>query len=320
MAQVAQMSFERRVLVTGASGFIGRHVLGPLLDRGFEVHAVARSPLEGPPGVAWHRADLLEPAGPKTVVRDVRPTHLLHLAWCAVPGEFWTSPENLLWLARSLELALAFAAHGGRRLVVAGTCAEYDWADGHCVEDATPLAPSTIYGAAKRALHAVLEPFAAGAALSVAWGRIFHLYGPGEHPNRLVASVVRALLRDQPALCTDGTQVRDFLYVKDVADAFAALLDSAVTGPVNIASGEPVAVRDVIERIGSLAGRPELIKLGARAAPPEPPRITAAVRRLREELGWRPRYDLTRGLGETLAWWEAQLKQPAAQPQRNQEE
>ena len=296
----------RRVLLTGATGFIGRHSVASLAAHGFEVHAVSSRPHPPVAGVAqWHHADLLVHGAAARIVDTVCPTHVLHLAWCATPGEFWTSPQNLPWVQVSIELLRAFAERGGQRFVGAGSCAEYDGTDGDCDERTTPLRPATLYGSSKHAFQAVLEGFARG-RLSAAWGRVFHLYGPFEHPDRLVPSVVRALIAGREALCTAGTQVRDFLHVQDVADAFAAILQSDVQGAVNIASGEPVAVASVVQRIGHALNAESLIRLGARPMPPhDPPRLTASIARLRDEVGWTPALTLDRGLADTIAWWRA---------------
>jgi nucleoside-diphosphate-sugar epimerase len=141
--------------------------------------------------------------------------------------------------------------------------------------------------------------------ISFAWGRIFFLYGPHEHPERMVASVINALLRGESARCSHGKQVRDFLYVKDVANAFVALLESCVEGPVNIASGNPVTLRDVIKMIAVQIGREDLVEYGAIPAGANDPReLTADTKRLNTDVGWRPQFDLSRGLDETIAWWK----------------
>jgi nucleoside-diphosphate-sugar epimerase len=151
----------------------------------------------------------------------------------------------------------------------------------------------------------MLSAFAAETGIRSAWGRIFHAYGPFEYPQRLVASVASSLVRGQPASCTHGRQIRDFLHVADVGSAFAALLASELEGPVNIASGEPVAILEVVSALAECAGRPDLIRLGAlSAAPGEPARLVADVQRLREDVGWAPRYSLTAGLADTLTWWK----------------
>jgi len=300
----------KRVLVTGAGGFIGRHALAPLVQRGYEVHAVRRSRSgPGEPAVVWHAADLLEPGAAESLCALVRPTHLLHLAWYTEPDLYWRSLENLRWVEASSSLLRAFAAAGGGRVVGAGTCAEYDWeAAARCDERSTPVRPATLYGACKAALAMIQQAHAPEAGMSQAWGRLFFLYGPDEHPTRLVASVATALLQGREARCTSGEQRRDFLNAADAAGAFAALLDSTVEGPVNIASGESVPVSHVVARIAALAGNPGLVRLGARPTPAgEPAEIGAAVERLRDEVGWRGRRSLEEGLAEVVAWWRAHL-------------
>lgn len=302
----------KRVLVTGATGFIGRQSLRVLLDAGFEVHALSRSKGEADiesGGVRWHRADLFENPVAETVLAEVRPTHLLHFSWYAEPGRYWTAAENFDCVRASLALLQAFAGQGGKRVVMAGTCAEYDWNYGWCSEGVTPLVPKTVYGTCKNALQDMLAVYARQFGLSSAWGRIFFLYGPHEHPSRLVSSVIRSILRGESALCSSGEQVRDFLHVSDVASAFVSLLNSEVQGAVNIASGEAMLLKDVVGKIAQKLQRPDLLKLGARAtAPQDPPLLLADVRRLKEELGWRPAFDIDRGLDQTIAWWGQELK------------
>jgi nucleoside-diphosphate-sugar epimerase len=283
-----------RVLVTGGSGFIGRHALAPLRERAYEVHA---------PGS--RKADLLAPETAARLIGDLRPTHLLHFAWDARPGRYWTSTENLEWVEASLRLLRAFAEGGGRRAVLAGTCAEYEWPDEvHCVEGSTPVVPATLYGAAKHGLRTIAERYAQQAGFSFAWGRIFFVYGPHEHPARLAGSVASALVRGEPAETTAGTQLRDFLHAEDLGDAFAALLDSGVEGAVNMASGEPRPIRDLVVALGEAAGRPDLLRIGARPSnPSEPAAITAAVARLRDEVGWTGGRTLEQGAADTIAWW-----------------
>ena len=224
-------SESKRVVVTGAAGFIGRHVLCPLVRHGFDVHAVDMfRDSEQTETATWHYVDLFQSAEVECLLQDLRPTHLLHFSWFVKHGDFWTSDENLRWVRTSLDLYQAFHRAGGRRIVTSGTCAEYDWREDYFSEVSTPLRPTTLYGACKHALQIMVSSYADQIGLSSAWGRIFFLYGPHESPHRLVAGVIQKLLRGESALCSHGRQIRDFLHVQDVADAFVALLNSDVRG------------------------------------------------------------------------------------------
>jgi nucleoside-diphosphate-sugar epimerase len=289
-----------RLLITGATGFLGAPCVTRAV-REFEVHATARANHEPLAGARFHPCDLFDMQQVNELLAAVRPTHLLHLAWIATPGVYWTSPENYGWVTASKHLLSAFARNGGTRAAIAGTCAEYDWTTaGLCREYATPTRPATVYGQCKNELREWTQY----CDVSVAWARLFFLYGPREHPARLVPSVARALLAGEVAECSAGAQRRDFLHTDDVADALVTLLQSDLTGPVNVGSGEAVAVRTVIELVARACGRPDLVRLGARPTPPaDPPLLVADVTRLRDELGWRPRVGLDEGLRETVNWW-----------------
>ena len=296
----------KRVLVTGATGFIGRACLAPLHAYGFEIHATSHArPVDDRDGVVWHRADLLAD-DPRALIAAVAPSHLLHLAWYAVPGAYWTSRENVKWVRASLALYEAFVAGGGTRLVMGGSSAEYDWSAGTCREGETPLAPSTYYGTCKVALEATVAADARVAGVGASWARFFFLYGPHEYPQRLISSAILALLRGETARCSPGTQRRDFLHVADAAAATVALLDSDVRGPVNIGSGAAVTVRSIVERVAELVGVPGRADFGALPADPVP-LVVADVRRLRDEVGFVPPLTHDERLHETIDWWREQL-------------
>jgi nucleoside-diphosphate-sugar epimerase len=297
----------KRVLLTGAGGFIGTHCIRPLLDRGYEVHAVSRSARDGDPlGATWHAVDLLQPGASRGLVESVKPTHLLHLAWYVVPGKLIVAPENFDWVAASFEMVRRFAEAGGRRLAVCGSGYEYDWKYGYCSEGQTPCVPDTIYGACKHALHEMVRTYAAGQGLSMAWPRVFFLYGPHEHPQRLVSSVIRSLLVGEPARTSHGKQIRDYLHVQDVADGLVAVLDSEAAGPVNVSSGQATTLRDIVLTIGRLTGRPELIQLGALPARANDLPLVVGASDKAAAIGWSPQFDLESGLEQTIAWWRSQ--------------
>ncbi len=293
----------KNVLLTGARGFIGSHCLEALLERGFTVHAVsASSRHESYRGqVEWHHADLHNAEQVLRLLSEVKPHYLLHLAWDVTHGVYWSSLENLRWVKTSLNLLQAYINAGGKRAVMVGSCAEYDWNYGYCSEELTPLKPATLYGVCKDALHRVAAAAARESGLSLAWARPFFLYGPGEHDNRLVPAVISSLLKGEEALCTHGEQIRDYMYVRDAGRALAMLLDSVTEGAVNIASGQPVALKCLIETVAELVGKPELVRLGAIAAPADDQALLLAnTNRLNREVGFEPKYSLREGLKETI--------------------
>jgi nucleoside-diphosphate-sugar epimerase len=251
--------------------------------------------------------DLLQPGEAERIVAAASADALVHLAWITEPGAFWHSPENERWLDVSRRLIQAFAAAGGSRIVVAGTCAEYAWSDEPLSEATSPLNPSTPYGRAKATLFQEMPSLVGPQRTRTAtwaWGRIFFPYGPGEQGRKFVPFVVDGLRRGERVPLTSGEQARDFLYVDDVARAFVRLVETwTFEGAVNVASGVATPLHDVGETLGRIAGRPDLLGWGDLPPREGDPRVVIAdVTRARDELGFEPAASLEEGLRLT---WEA---------------
>jgi nucleoside-diphosphate-sugar epimerase len=297
-----------RALITGASGFVGMPVVRALEVQGHDVHGVSRKARgSGSPKVAWHEVNLLEPHSAERLIREAKPDVLVHLAWETTHGEFWNSPANLEWTSATLQLARAFAAAGGKRVVGLGSCAEYSWENlrnGDAISEADLRAPFSLYGAAKNTCFEVLSRFLAREGISFAWGRLFQPYGPGDRRPVLMPELIRALLAGEPALLTSGSQIRDFVYVDDAAHAIAALAGAPVSGAFNIATGVGTSVADVALRIATEAGRPDLLRVGALARREcDPAWLVGCPRKLAAETGWRAQVPLAEGIRETIRWW-----------------
>lgn len=314
MSSDAITAGRNRVLITGASGFIGNRCLRPLLDKGFEVHALPSRPVvtmaaEAASPLTWHRLDLLVAGAASALLRELRPTHLLHLAWCAKPGEFWSSEDNFLWLSASQELFRAFYANGGQRAVGVGTCAEYQRVEEDCDELHTPLHPDTIYGRCKLAASLVLEAAAVASRGSAAWARVFFPYGPGEPAGRFIPSLIRGLLSGEAVACSHGSQIRDFIHVDDAARGLVELLCCDATGAFNMGSGRATSLREVAGLVTARLGRAELVQFGARPAPTgDPLRVVADMGRTKSATGWQPAMSLEQGIDHTIAAWRDRLR------------
>lgn len=283
-----------RVLLTGATGLIGRATAPTLTEAGHEVVTIGRS------GTSDITCDLLDPAAVTAALEKTRASHLLHLAWHDGARDRWTSAVNLDWMAATLHLVREFARTGGQRAVCAGSCAEYDWSVPE-LSETTPLRPHTLYGAAKAGTGVALCAGQDALGLSLIWARIFFVYGPGEPPGRLFGDLISNLKAGQPVDCTDGLQERDFLHVGDLARALSHLLGTDVTGAVNVASGTAIPVRKLIEEVANQMHHPDLIRLGAIArAANDPARLAADVTRLRHEAGFAPRHDIASGVADIL--------------------
>jgi nucleoside-diphosphate-sugar epimerase len=300
-----------RVIITGACGFVGSQVVDAMSRLGYEVHALDRQFNRGfhSNHVTNHMIDLLDAQATRTLLDKLRPTGLIHLAWNTTHGEYWNSLVNLDWLAASLLLLRNFAASGGRRALLVGSSAEYKWGElGDLLELGSALQPSGLYGISKNALNQVSEKYTENTGMSYAWARLFNVFGPGESPKRLVPRVICTLLQNDRLKIDESSNIRDFLYASDAGSALAALYNSNVQGPVNVGSGEGVAIKDVISIIAEYLRASDLIDIcNEFNKQSQPSRIVPSTTRLREEVGWSPHISLKQRLHDACDWWRGTI-------------
>ena len=288
---------ERRVLVTGGTGLIGKEALPALQAADFEVFALTRRDDNPPNGVHWVQADLFDSEKVAHELSAIRPAYLLNLAWCA-SGDYLTSPLNERFKSAGLDLLKAFHRVGGRRAVFAGTCFEYDFKDTPLKEtDAT--SPQTPYARCKNDLRIAAQDYAERNGISLGWGRIFYVYGKNEHPSRLTASIVDSLAAARPVTIRTSQLKRDYMYTKDIAGAFAAFLKSDVTGVVNVCTGRAVGLGEFAAAFARAAGKEALLDL-RREETSQPPVIVGDCARLNREVGYWARHSLQAAASEIL--------------------
>ncbi len=303
-SKMRPLNTERKILLTGASGFIGSQVLAELLRRGYEVHATVHcGDLPEHPGLTAHQLDLLDVRAVDDFMARGNFTHLLHLAWYVGKG-YRMNILNMEWLSASLQLLQSFAQHGGQHFLGGGSCVEYEYKYGFLREDITPTSSDTLYGGGKNSLFRMSRIFCAHTGVRFQWARIFNCYGPGEQSYHIIPSVIRPCLRGKDVRVSDGRKYRDYLHVEDTARGIVDVFESDLGGVVNVCSGKPAQLRTIVEEITELTAYKGQILWGT--VPDTSDNAPFAVgdnSRLRA-IGWQPKYDLASGLQQTINWWK----------------
>jgi dTDP-6-deoxy-L-talose 4-dehydrogenase (NAD+) len=239
-----------KVAVSGATGFIGRHVLAELQARSIESVALVRTGTKKPLAHSIHKIvpfDLGN-APPDAFELMGEPDVLIHLAWSGLPNY-----KSLHHFEQELPAQYRFLKglieSGLQNLLVVGTCFEYGMQSGALREDITPL-PSNPYGYAKNALRCQLEYLKAAHPFHLTWARLFYLYGEGQAENSLLPQLVQAVERGEPIFnMSGGEQLRDYLPVTAVAEHLVSLaLLKQDIGAINVCSGIPRSVRSLVEQ------------------------------------------------------------------------
>ncbi len=277
----------KKVLLTGATGLIGKYAIKPLLDAGFEVFALSGKTQEEIKGVNWIKANLFDFTEIKNVVKQIKPQYLLHFAWITGSG-YLSSEQNYELRDASLNLLKEFQHFGGKRAVFAGTCFEYEFKNEPLKEDGK-LNPTSIYAKCKNELNKNATVFSEQNNVSFGWGRIFYVYGEGENEKRLVPFVINSLKNDKEITITAGELIKDYLFAGDVAGAFVKFLDSDVIGSVNICSARPIKIKEIVSLIAKKLKKEHLVTFEDKPSS-EPERIVGDNSRLINEVGYCPKF------------------------------
>lgn len=255
------------IAITGANGFVGRHVLNHLLRENHNIKILVRKSKirnQYQPNIKVIELNDLFHEKAETLKQILKGVEILiHLAWYTEPNQYLTSPLNIDCLTGTLNLAKAFVEAGGRRFIGIGTCFEYD-TDQCLLSINTPLNPKSIYAASKASAFQLLTQIFSVSGVEFSWCRLFYLYGDGEDTRRLVAYIKQKLSIGETVELTSGNQIRDFLDVQDAAKMIVEESLGSLQGPINICSGIPITIRQIAENIADHFGRRDLLKFGAR--------------------------------------------------------
>lgn len=288
----------KTILLTGATGLIGKETIIPLLNRGFKIFAVSSKEQNKTDGITWIKADLLDDLEINRLFEQVRPEYLLHFAWDTTPGSYLESDLNFKWLNSSLNMLKQFKLRGGKRVVFAGTCFEYEFKN-EPLKETDKTSPVSTYAKCKNELRKLAIDYCRENELSFGWGRIFYVYGKGEHEKRLVPFVINSLKQNKEVVISVGDLIKDYMFTKDIARAFVQFLDSDVTGCVNICSAKPIKIKEIVSLIAEKLDKKNLIIFEPKDTT-EPPIILGDNTRLKTEVGFEPEYTFDSGLDYIL--------------------
>jgi len=288
-----------KILITGGTGFIGSALVRRLIAEGYnEVYVLYRNinnifRIESVKDrINLIKGDILNPKSYIDQIIKIKPDIVYHLAWYVEPGKYLTSIENLEYLKYSIDFIKFLFELGVKKTIVIGTCFEYDTSYGYLCES-TPEKPEHLYSSCKLALKKVVEQLGYIYKIPFIWARIFYLYGPYEHPNRLIPYVVNLLINNKKVeLRSHGLQIRDYLHVDDVAQGLICLLKEENTSTYNIGSGNPVRVRDLVNQIGEILDKKELISFAPDTTPLNEPMFICADNTKLKKLGFKEEYNI----------------------------
>jgi len=238
----------QRILITGATGFIGRACLKALEQVDIEVHAIYRNkPIITNSHVCWHHCDILNPKDVSVIINKVKPDYLLHLAWIVDHNIYWTSDKNIDYQYATINLYKEFSSQGGKKALFIGTCAEYDRSYSICDENNTPLNPNTLYGICKKQTHELLKQLKIQDTnlADFTWVRLFNIFGPHEHEDRLIPYIFLSYLKGKPPVLQSPQSIRDYIHVQNLADLLVALLLKHSVSVINAGSGIQLSILDL---------------------------------------------------------------------------
>ena len=282
-----------KVMLTGATGFVGRYLARELERQEIEYVSLQRGMKSSDRAI---QINLLDTNELEILFQKFKHTHLVHVAWYAEHGKYWNSELNLQWVLATNRLVEAFCSSGGQHVVITGTCAEYDWTNGYCIEDVTPLNPRSLYGICKDTTRRVIELVVEKHGVSMSWARVFFPYGPGESSQRLIPSLFKAFKGEILPFGVNACSYRDLIHVEDAARALLACTKTKFVGAVNICSGKPVQISEIVKVVSRINKCDPEIILKLTPKNQENNHFLVGDNKKLESVGWKQEIVLEQGL------------------------
>lgn len=307
-----------RVLVTGATGFIGARIAERLRGGGHDVALLMRRPGDRDrasaiyPDCTLIRGDLARPDSYRDHLRSFAPDTVVHAAWHGVSGADRNDFAQVGNIATAAALAAEAAAAGAKAFVGLGSQAEYG-PHSRMLDENTETCPTTLYGHSKLTAYRVTQSLCRSTGMRHAWVRIFSTYGPRDNPGWMIPSLIAALQAGQKPPLTAGEQKWGFLFVDDAADAIMAVAQTdAAEGVFNLGSSDAPLLRDTITLLRDRVAPGAALGFGEVAyRPDQVMHLQADIGKLARVTGWFPRVDLKTGLDKTVDWFTSQHGRPA---------
>ena len=270
------------ILVTGANGFVGSHVVDTLLNRGLDIKIVSR-PSSLPKYEGWENVkeiiltNNLFTESDKWLCEVLSGVEIVIHGGCyAEPGKYLDSDLNLECVTGTIALAKAANKVGVKKFVGIGTCFEYAQSDMPLSVN-SPLGPSMLYATSKTACYSILNKFFENKKTNFAWARLFYLFGDRENSSRLVPYLINRLSKGEIAELTSGEQIRDYMDVAKAAETIVDVSCGDQTGAINICSGEAISIRELAESIAKKYGAESCLQFGTRAPNLTDPKYVVGV-------------------------------------------
>ncbi|MCI7126433.1 MAG: NAD(P)-dependent oxidoreductase [Agathobaculum sp.] len=296
-----------KVLITGASGFIGKAICTfAERNKDWDIYAwiSGRRKVLLPDGIHVVTGDLRQPDRCDEIIQCVKPDVLLHLAWNLEDRNFLNNDANIQWIEVSLHLLRAFIKQGGRKFVFSGSSAEYGYEQEICKEG-IPGKPVDLYGLSKLKFEEIAEQFCKLHHVQFASLRFFSVYGPGEeHLLHVIPLAINQLLQGKHFVCKGPNNVWDYIYIDDAAQAAIQVMQSDFFGTINIGSGVGSSMRDVFVQLAEAIGRKDLLLFENEQATGK--KLVADMTRM-QELGYESSTKLQQGLLKTVMWWKTMM-------------